>query len=103
MDILGTKGETSAGRPAFTMAAEVWVTLFDPITLSLILLPRSGYDRFLALLQNGERHRAGRNYLHGAIGPQHARGYASSQEEQTVRFLRKLLNDPEDFEEHCKW
>ncbi|KAJ7756417.1 cytochrome P450 [Mycena maculata] len=86
MEILGTKGDTSAGRPILTMASEL-----------------SGYDRFLALHQNGERHRAGRTYLHGAIGPQHAREYASAQEEQVVRFLKKLLDDPENFEEHCKW
>ncbi|KAF5387480.1 hypothetical protein D9757_007797 [Collybiopsis confluens] len=83
MDILGGKADTSAGRPVLTMASEL-----------------AGYGRFLALHQHTDRHRLGRTYLHGAIGPQHAREYASSQEEQVVRFLRKLLNEPEDFEEH---
>ncbi|KAJ7142156.1 cytochrome P450 [Mycena crocata] len=86
MEILGAKAETSAGRPVLTMASEL-----------------SGHDRFLALHQDGERLRAGRNYLHSAIGPQHARDYASAQEEEVVRFLKKLVNDPEEFEEHCKW
>ncbi|KAJ7234414.1 cytochrome P450 [Mycena rebaudengoi] len=83
MEILGAKAETSTGRPVLTMASEL-----------------SGYDRFLAMIQNGERHRTGRTYLHGAIGPQHSQHYASAQEEQVLRFLRKLLNDPDKFEEH---
>ncbi|KAF7330984.1 Cytochrome P450 [Mycena venus] len=85
-EILGVRGETSSGRPIMTMAGEL-----------------SGYDRFLALRQDGERLRAGRTYLHSAIGPQHSRNYAPDQEEQVVRFLKKILNDPENFEEHCIW
>jgi len=86
MDILGTNAKVSAGRPALIMASEL-----------------SGYDRFLALHQDTDRHRYGRTYLHSAIGPQRARDYAPAQEEQSLRFLRKLLEDPDGFEEHSRW
>lgn len=86
MEILGTKGETSAGRPILTMVSEL-----------------SGYDRFLALHQNDEKLREGRKYLYQAIGPQHARDYAPALEAEVVRYLKKLSNGPEDFEAHCRW
>lgn len=63
----------------------------------------SGYDRFMALMQNGEDLRSARKYLQRAIGAQHAKYYAPAQETQVVRYLRKLLNDPDDFNEHNKW
>ncbi|KAJ7154766.1 cytochrome P450 [Mycena filopes] len=85
-DILHVKGETSEGRPVLTMAAEL-----------------SGYDRFVALNQPGPRLREGRAYIHSAIGPQYAKQYAPEEEEQVVRFLNKLLHDPENLEEHCVW
>ena len=105
MELLGSSpwAEKSAGRPMLTMASELYKA-FVSLNLSIAqFLFRSGYDRFLALHQHTDRHRAGRTYLHSAIGPQHARHYAPAQEEQSVRFLRKLLENPDDLEEHCKW
>jgi cytochrome P450 len=64
---------------------------------------RSGYDRFMAMMQNGDRLRDARKYLQREVGPQRAKGYASEQQVQVVRFLRKLVDNPDEFEEHCKW
>jgi hypothetical protein len=57
----------------------------------------------MALTQNDERLRVARAYLHSAIGPQYAPDYAPDQAEQVLRFLKKLLNDSENFAEHCTW
>lgn len=57
----------------------------------------------MALMQNGDNLRDARKYLQRAVGAQHAKDYASAQETQVIRYLRKLLNDPDNFNEHNKW
>jgi hypothetical protein len=57
----------------------------------------------MAMMQNGDRLRDAREYLQREVGPQHAKGYASEQQVQVVRCLRKLVENPDEFEEHCKW
>ncbi|KAJ7741977.1 cytochrome P450, partial [Mycena maculata] len=85
-ELLGTKGDSSAGRPHAVMASEL-----------------SGYDRFMAMMQSSDRLRDARKYLQRAVGPQHAKNYAAAQQEQVVRFLKKLAEEPDKFEEHSKW
>jgi cytochrome P450 len=57
----------------------------------------------MALMQNGEDLRYARRYLQRTISPQHARNFASAQEAEVVRYLKKLLNNPDGFDEHNKW
>lgn len=57
----------------------------------------------MAMMQNGDRLRDARKYLQRAVGPHHAKDYASAQQEQVLRFLKKLAKDPDNYEEHSKW
>jgi cytochrome P450 len=65
---------------------------------------RCGYDRFLALMQPGARHRRGRDFIVRAVGSRRAAAqYATAQEAEVVRFLRKLQSSPEKLKDHVTW
>jgi len=66
---------------------------------------RCGFDRFPTIASDGlsPRLRALRKVLNAEIGMKHADDYKPLMERKVVKFLKKLLDRPQDFVAHNRW
>ena len=85
-DMLDKKSSIYSDRPTLQMAGEL-----------------VGWKNALILLPYGDRFRRYRRFFHSVIGSNALmRPYRPMQEMQTRQFLRKVLKDPEQLQEHLR-
>ena len=101
VDLLERRGSIYSGRPHFAMVGELYVSYW------LVSVPycRWRFNRFPAIASDGlsPRLRALRKVLNAEIGMKHADDYKPLMERKVVKFLKKLLDRPQDFVAHNRW
>jgi len=104
-ELLNERGESTCGRYHSFVAMDLFVCLESlKRNLSDSAHNRAGWGRFLANQQPGKRHTESRRILHQIIGTKQAAArFAFIQEQERGRFLKKLLEKPENFHEHSRW
>ncbi|KAG1729789.1 cytochrome P450 [Suillus lakei] len=86
VDMLDKKGSIYSGRPVLPMSGEL-----------------VGWKHLLPLLAYGDRFRQSRKYFHRSIGSSDALGiYDPVQEIETHRFLKRVLTEPDQLQEHIR-
>lgn len=86
VDLLEKRGAKYAGRPYLTAAGDMM-----------------GWDQSLVLNQYTDRFRGMRRMLHQFMGSRtHVAKFHGTEEEETRRFLRHVMNDPENLSEHIR-
>ena len=86
VDLLEKRGAKYAGRPYLTAAGEMM-----------------GWDQSLVLNQYTDRFRGMRRMLHQFMGSRtHVTRFYGIEEEETRRFLRHVMNYPENLSEHIR-
>jgi len=86
VEMLDKKSSLYADRPVLQMGGEL-----------------VGWKNALVLLPYGDRFRRYRRFFHGLIGSNSLmKPYRPMQEQQMRRFLRKVMSDPEQLQEHLR-
>jgi len=91
-----------------TLTSPWWETCMSPTDLSPCHLTqgcRCGFDRFPSIASDGlsPRLRALRKVLEKEIGAKHVDDYKPLMQREVVKFLKKLLDQPQDFVTHSWW
>lgn len=84
-DLLEGRSNIYSDRPHMTMAGEL-----------------IGWDDFMGLCKYGDRARGMRRLFHNVINPRTIQDWWPPQEQETHKFLQKLLHTPENLDAHIR-
>ena len=86
VDLLEKKSAITSNRPYFTMRADL-----------------VGWADTMVFLECGDRHRKSRKHIHQQIGTKSSlQTFYPAEEEETKKFLRNVLKNPESLTAHCR-
>jgi len=100
------KNEDPSTRAALTSPwLEICRFSTIPSSCHLTRNRRCGFDRFPAIASDGSspRLRALRKVLSSEIGAKRVDDYKPLMQREVVKFLKKLLHQPQDFITHSRW
>lgn len=101
-DLLDKRGAICSDRPRFVMAGELYVFFtFSPVC-DLILPISCGCNNMMAFTPHGDQSRRQRRLMQAAFGPSSIKRYQPLLELETKPFLRGLLEDPSNFQDHLR-
>ena len=101
-DLLEKRSGIYSSRPSFTMSKDLYVIVIRRGLTTRSLLSRRQFDWILSFFPYGERMRKYRAIFHKFFQPIVIPEYHSVMENEVLKMLRGLKEDPERYEKHVR-